>query len=223
MTDQQSAPGDARPPRWPGRSEAAKRRRKALYLARADERRALEERALLGRYEELKAAMKRAGLRIGSIADIAHKLDDPAARFEMLRARVERWDALWSITLRKRETRGKIIIGGAVLAQLADLVLDDHTDQQFLARVVILLDERVPRVRDRLVIRELLAGGGLDGVALPLRPGGPLDESLTDALAAIGEDLAAFERGPVGGGHYDHGQGDEADLRELVEAENRKA
>jgi hypothetical protein len=215
-------PPSPKTPKWPARSEAAKSRRKALYLARADERRALEERALLRRYEELKGAMKRVGLRIGSIADIAHRLDDPAARFEMLRARVERWDALWSITLRKRETRGKIIIGGAVLAQLAELVMHDQADQAFLDSVIRLLDNRVERVRDRLVIKELLAGEGQIGSALPLRRGGPLNESLEDALAAIGEGLAAFERGPVGGGQYDHAQGDEADLDELVVEKSRR-
>jgi hypothetical protein len=208
-----------KPPKWPVRSEAAKQRRKALYLARADERRAVEQRALLRRYEELKGAMKRTGLRIGSIADIAHKLDDPEARFEMLRARVQRWDALWSITLRKRETRGKIIIGGAVLAELAELATHAQADREFLVSVVRLLDNRVDRVRDRLVINELLAGDGQAGAALPLRPGGPLNESLEDALAAIGGSLAAFERGPVGGGHYDHAEGEEADLRELIEDE----
>lgn len=200
------------------RSDAAKRRRRELWLARADDRRAIKERALLRRYEELKAAMRRAGLRIGTIADISRKLDDPEARFEMLRARVERWDALWSITLRKRETRGKIIIGGAVLAQLAELAMDDTAGREFVASVVRLLDERVPRVRDRLVVRELLAGDGVVDVAFPLRPGGPLDENLEEALAAIGEGLTAFERGPLGGGHYDHEEGNEADLRELVEA-----
>lgn len=198
-------------------SEAAKQRRKELWVARADERRAVEERAILRRYDELKASMRRVGLRIGTIADIARKLDDPAARFEMLKARVERWDALWSITLRKRETRGKIIIGGAVLAELADLVMEDQADRDFRASIIAILDKRVPRVRDRLVVRELLSGAEQGEVRLPLRPGGPLDETLEQALAAIGETLAAFERGAVGGGHYDHDEGDEADLSELFE------
>jgi len=197
------------------RSEAQKRRRTELHLARVDDRRAVEERAILTRYKDLKAAMRRAGLRIGPISDIPRKLDDPIARFEMLRARVERWDALWSITLRKRETRGKIIIGGAVLARLADMIESDQTDRDFLAGVITLLDERVPRVRDRLVVRELLNATDTGDVALPLRPGGPLDETLEQALAALGEGLSAFERGHVGGGHFGD-NGDEADLTELV-------
>ena len=195
------------------RTEAQKRRRAELRLARADDQRAVEERAILTRYDELKAAMKRAGLRIGPISDVARKLDDPIARFEMLKARVERWDALWSMTLRKRETRGKIIIGGAVLARLADMIQSDQTDRDFLAGVVTLLDERVPRVRDRLVVRELLNATDIDEVALPLRPGGPLNETLEQALAALGETLSAFERGPVGGGCFAHDGGDEADLQ----------
>jgi hypothetical protein len=202
-------------------SQARNQRRRALWAARADDRRAerqaLEECELLRRYEDLKSAMGRAGLRIGSLGDIAKKLDDPDARFDALKARVERWDALWSITLRKRATRGKIIIGGAVLAQIADLVMADQADHAFVTSIVALLDQRVPRVRDRLVVRELL-GGEQSKAALPLRPGGPLNEALQDALAAIGEGLSAFERGPVGGGQFDHDEGDEADLDELHRA-----
>lgn len=202
-------------------SDARNQRRRALWAARADDRRAgrqaLEERELLRRYEDLKSAMGRAGLRIGSLADIAKKLDDPEARFDALKARVERWDALWSITLRKRATRGKIIIGGAVLAQIADLVMSDQADQEFVTSIVALLDQRVPRVRDRLVVRELL-GGEQARVALPLRPGGPLNEALADALAAIGEGMSRFEQAPVGGGPFDHDEGDEADLDELHQA-----
>ena len=177
---------------------------------------------MLTRYEELKAAMRRVGLRIGPISDIARKLDDPMARFEMLAARVERWDALWSITLRKRETRGKIIIGGAVLARVADLVESDQTDRDFLAAIVALLDERVPRVRDRLVVRELLNATDTGEVALPLRPGGALEETLEQALATLGESLSAFERGPVGGGHFSHDDGDEADLSEFAASTGRE-
>ena len=202
-------------------SQARNQRRRELWAARADDRRAdrqaLEERELLRRYQELKGAMGRVGLRIGSLADIAKKLDDPEARFDALKARVERWDALWNITLRKRATRGKIIIGGAVLAQIADLVMSDQAGQDFVKSIVALLDQRVPRVRDRLVIRELL-GGEQAKVALPLRQGGPLNEPLEDALAAIGEGLSTFERAPVGGGHFDHDDGDEADLDELHRA-----
>jgi hypothetical protein len=202
-------------------SQARNQRRRELWAARADDRRtdrqALQERELLRRYEELKSAMGRVGFRIGSLADIAKKLDDPDARFDAMKARVERWDALWSITLRKRATRGKIIIGGAVLAQIADLVMSDQADQEFVANIIALLDRRVPRVRDRLVVRELL-GGEKARAALPLRPGGPLDEALEDALAAIGEGMSKFERAPVGGGQFDHDEGDEADLDELHRA-----
>ena len=171
------------------RTEAQKRRRAELQLARADDRRAAEQRVILTQYEDLKAVMRRAGLRIGPISDIAGKLDDPIARFEMLRARVERWDALWSITLRKRQTRGKIIIGGAILARLADMIESDQTDRDFLAGVVILLDERVPRVRDRLVVRELLDATNTGDVALPLRRGRP---GFPTALATPGADAACF-------------------------------
>jgi hypothetical protein len=204
------------------RTEVQKRRRADLQLARADDRRAVNERAILTRYNELKAAMRRAGLRIGPISDIVRKLDDPIARFEMLRARVDRWDALWSITLRKRETRGKIIIGGAVLARVADMTLSDQTEQDFLGSVVTLLDERVPRVRDRLVVRELLNATDKGGVALALRPGGPLDETLEQALAALGETLSAFELGRFGGGQLADDARDDGDLMERVETDLRE-
>jgi hypothetical protein len=185
------------------RTEAQKLRRKELWLARAGDRRVLEERALTQRYDELKAAMAKLGVRIGTIEDLAGRIADPIRRFEVLKARVERWEALWVITLRKRMTRGKIVIGGAVLAELGELVMEDPSDQAFLARVTALLDRRVPRVNDRVIIRGLLSGSGSSSVTLPLRPGGSLDEPIEEALAALGE------RPPAqGGAQVDDGEDD---------------
>ncbi|MGC1301435.1 MAG: hypothetical protein WA840_03580 [Caulobacteraceae bacterium] len=161
--------------------------------------------------------MARAGVKIPPISDIDTKFDDPVRRFEVLKARVGRWDALWSIQLRKRETRGKIIIGGAVLAAIAEVADDDAEEQAFRTRILALLDERVPRVRDRLVVRQLLAVDDGQPVELALRPGGPLDESLVDALKALGEGLSPLERSALGGwGGLDHDSGEEADLEHLV-------
>jgi hypothetical protein len=207
-------------PRLKSRTQAQKERRKALWLARADERRNVERLAILARYEDLKRAMARVGLRIGTIKDIDAKLDDPVERFEVLKARVERWDALWSITQRKRETRGKIIIGGAVLAALADLVDDAREGDETRAEdphghrawLFALLDERVLRVRDRGVVRELLMSADGHTPPLPLRPGGPMNESIEDALTAVGEGLSPFEQRAVGGGSYDHDSSEEADM-----------
>jgi len=206
------APTGAQTRRSKTRSEAQKQRRRDLWLARADDRMNAEKVALLERYEDLKRSMARVGLKIGTLKDIDAKLDDPVGRFEMLRARVERWDALWSITMRKRETRGKIIIGGALLAALADLDPADTVAQAHRAWLFSLLDERVLRVRDRSVVRELLTDADGEAPPLPLRPGGPMDESIEDALAALGQGLSAFEQRAYGGGQYDHDTSEEADF-----------
>ena len=99
---------------------------------------------------------------------------------------MERLEALWAINQRKRETRGKIIIGGALLAELADLPVEDRDD--LMERLVDILDRRVDRVRDRLTVRELLGNP-----PLALRPGGDLDEDAETALAAAGEQLPDFD------------------------------
>jgi hypothetical protein len=206
------------PPKRPSkpRTEAQKLRRKERWLSRAHDRRAREAHALTRRYEELKASMSKIGVRIGTVADLPQRIEDPLRRFEVLKARVERWEALWAITLRKRMTRGKIVIGGAVLAELGELVMEDPTDQAFLAMVVDLLDRRVPRVQDRVILRALLAGPGGGGAALPLRPGGPLDEPVDAALAALGEAPSV-----LGGGRSDDGE-DELQADEDAEADDRE-
>ena len=99
---------------------------------------------------------------------------------------MERLEALWSINKRRRETRGKIIIGGALLAEAGDAHFAG--DDELLARLVDILDRRVERVRDRLTVRELLGD-----VPLPLRPGGDLDEDAESALQAAGDRLPDFD------------------------------
>jgi hypothetical protein len=199
------------------RTEAQKSRRKELWLARADDRRRLEERALQARYAELKAAMTRAGLRIGTIADVAEKHADPVRRSEVLKARLERWEALWMITRRKQATRGKIIIGGAVLAEIEHIDFDAPSHRAFLDALVALLDARVPRVRDRLVVRDLLSAACGEPPPIPLRPGGPLGEPIEEALAAIGERPTAFGRGDLSAEAED-----EADLVDLAELDGHE-
>jgi hypothetical protein len=212
-----------RKPTGVSRTAAEKARRKAVYVAREDDRRAAAERAALSRYVELKGELARVGLRIGPIADL-RDLDDPVKRYEVLKARVERWDALWSITQRKRLTRGKIIIGGAILAEIVDLDPEVVADRTFILAVMALLDSRVERVRDRHVVRELIGSGSVNqGVfGLSLRRGGPLNEPVEEALAALGESLSAFERGTFGGGAYDHDSGEEADLSGFGEPPGRE-
>jgi hypothetical protein len=90
---------------------------------------------------------------------------------------VQRWDALWSTPERKRETRAQIVLGGAVLAALAQAGQDDGR----VAWITAALDRHVLRVRDRITLRDLT------GLPLPLRPGGALDETAEQALKAIGD------------------------------------
>lgn len=186
---------DERPPARKPRSRTALQKavRKERRLARAADMRAQEEGELIRRYDELAAAMARIGIRIGNISDLNDMQSDPEKRFGVLKARVERWEALWRVTLRKRMTRGKIMIGGAVLAELEALVMEDPNDQAFLARVTAILDRRVPRVQDRVIIRGLL-GQQKDAVgSLALRRAGPADETIEQALAARGEEPTLLE------------------------------
>lgn len=184
---------NARRSKYRPRTEAQKQRRKELWAAREADRKAgrrlSEEDALTLRLEELEAALRDQG-HVG-IHNRRHvtpldEIDDDVQRFAVLKARVERLEALWAINQRKRETRGKIIIGGALLAEAADFQVEDR--DALLERLVDILDRRVDRVRDRLTVRELLGNA-----PLPLRPGGDLDEDAETALAAAGEVLPDFD------------------------------
>lgn len=174
---------NARPSHYRPRTEAQKSRRRALWEARAEERsgrRRLDlEADLQARYEALETALREGG------QDGVHKrrhirpledIRDEAERFAVLKARVERLEALWSVSRRKRETRGKIIIGGALLAELIDAVAAG--DRELLAVTLDILDRRVASARDRLTVRDLLGDA-----PLPLRPGGDPSDPLDQALA----------------------------------------
>src|SRR5271154_1283690 len=178
---------NARPSKYSPRTEAQKARRRDLWVARADERRQHQtfdgESALLARLAELETALRdegRQGIHARRHSRPLDSITDDAERFAVLKARVERLEALWSIDRRRRETRGKIIIGGALLAELIDAA--NAGDQALIATVLDVLDRRVDAVRDRLTVRELLGG-----VPLPLRPSGSLEESPEDALRQASE------------------------------------
>jgi hypothetical protein len=175
------------------RSEAQKSRRRELWEARAQERerasRMSEEDALKVRLNELENALwddGRDGVHTRRHAIPLEQIQDDEQRFHVLKARVERLEALWSINQRKRETRGKIIIGGALLAEAADEMTEGESE--LLQRLVDIIDRRVERVRDRLTVRELLGG-----VPLPLRQGGDVEEGVEAALRVTGEDLPDFD------------------------------
>lgn len=191
MTDKRQR--NSRRSRYRPRSEAQKQRRRDLWEARAHDRqltsRLSEEDALKVRLDELECALRdvgRGGVHTRRNTIPLDQIADDEQRFHVLKARVERLEALWSINQRKRETRGKIIIGGALLAEAADEMIDGESG--LLQRLVDIIDRRVERVRDRLTVRELLGN-----VRLPLRQGGGVEEGVDEALAATGEDLPDFD------------------------------
>ena len=184
---------NARPSKYLPRTEAQKQRRQALWEARADDRLARQaqdlEDHLKVRLAELETALRELGR--GGVHGRRHSrpledIADDAERLGVLKARVERLEALWSIDRRKRETRGKIIIGGALLAELIDEVAAG--ERALLTTILDVLDRRVEAVRDRLTVKDLLGDA-----PLPLRPGAPLEESAADALRATGEGLPDFD------------------------------
>jgi hypothetical protein len=184
---------NARPTKYRPRTESQKARRKALWDARAEDRKARstldEEARLTARLEELETALRDQGhagvhgrRHVRALADIA----DDAERFGVLKARVERLEALWAVDRRKRETRGKIIIGGALLAEVIDAV--SAGDNEALTALLDVLDRRVEAARDRMTVRDLLGNA-----PLPLRPGGDPTESLEALLQTDADSLPDFD------------------------------
>jgi hypothetical protein len=175
------------------RSDAHKERRRELWEARAQDRglasRLSDEAVLKIRLNELESALLdvgRSGVHGRRHTVPLEQIEDDDQRFHVLKARVERLEALWSINQRKRETRGKIIIGGALLAEAADEMIGGESE--LLRRLADIIDRRVERVRDRLTVRELLGNAPLS-----LRQGGEIEEALEAALAETGEDLPDFD------------------------------
>jgi hypothetical protein len=173
---------NARPSKYRPRTEAQKAKRRQLWEARAEERKSRSqsdaEVELKARLEALQTALRDQGQ--GGIHSRRHTrpledITDDTERFAVLKARVERLEALWALDRRKRETRGKILIGGALLAEVIDA--SAAGDRSVLTALLDILDRRVESTRDRLTVRDLLGD-----VPLPLRPGGNLDEPLEEAL-----------------------------------------
>jgi hypothetical protein len=178
---------NARPSKYRPRTEAQRLRRQELWEARAEARKArqaqAEEDRLTARLTELQSALRdqgQAGVHGRRHTRPLDEIEDDAERFAVLKARVERLEALWAVDKRKRETRGKIIIGGALLAEVIDAVASGETE--VLTTFLDVLDRRVDAPKDRLTVRDLLGGA-----PLPLRPGGAFTEALEDAAAAVAE------------------------------------
>jgi hypothetical protein len=184
---------NARPTKYRPRTEGQKQRRKELWEARAEARKtrqtADEEGRLTARLAELETALRdhgRVGIHGRRHSRPLDEISDDAERFAVLKARVERLEALWAIDKRKRETRGKIIIGGALLAEVIDAV--SAGEPEVLANLLDVLDRRVETPKDRLTVRDLLGGA-----PLPLRPGGDLGDGLDDAVAAALDEAPDFD------------------------------
>ncbi|MEW5688196.1 MAG: hypothetical protein AB1942_25030 [Pseudomonadota bacterium] len=184
---------NARPTRYRPRTEAQKQRRKDLWAAREADRklgkRRSEEEDLRARLNDLETALRdqgRLGVHNRRHVQPLEDIEDDAQRFAVLKARVERLEALWTINQRKRQTRGKIIIGGALIAEIADTFAEDRDD--LLQRLVDIIDRRVDAVFDRLTVRELLGD-----VPLPLAPGLSLDEVLGAAAEGNAFALPDFD------------------------------
>ena len=184
---------NARPSKYKPRTEAQKQRRKELWETRTQERedrsRRTAEAELKSRLEELETALRDQGR--GGVHGRRHtrpldSITDDAERFGVLKARVERLEALWAVDRRKRDIRGKIIIGGAILAEMIDAVAAG--DRQLFSAVLDVIDRRVEAVRDRLTVRDLLGGA-----PLPLRPGAEVGETVEDALLAAGSVVPDFD------------------------------
>jgi hypothetical protein len=184
---------NARPSKYRPRTDAQRERRRDLWEARAADRKAQVqvdgEADLRARYDALQTALLdrgQSGIHGRRHSRPLDEITDDAERFGVLKARVERLEALWSINRRKRETRGKIIMGGALLAELIEAV---HAgDRELLTATLDILDRRVSDVRDRLTLRDLLGDA-----PLPLRPGGSLNDPLEEALAAAGQEAPDFD------------------------------
>lgn len=91
------------------------------------------------------------------------QIEDQGRRLQVWKARVERLEALLDQTERKRETRAKIVLGGALLAEART----EGEGADLMARLLDVLDRRVSRPKDRQALVDTL---GLPIAPLPGRP-----------------------------------------------------
>ena len=109
-------------------------------------------------------------------------------RASVIRARMERLDALARKALRRRSTRSRIILGGSILAEIRD----NPDDTAFRDRIVAILEERVYLARDRddlrvilgLPLSDELSPASRDGVTVPDF------ENLSDLAARVSKSVA---------------------------------
>lgn len=123
------------------------------------QRRASRElRDLERRYHTLVTLQRQSAGGVNGFDEQGHAVPlsavEPERLLPVLRARVERLEALWARSRRKRETRAKIVGFGAILAELRELD-DEAAAASLLATVTEILNRRVDRPRDRASLREL--------------------------------------------------------------------
>lgn len=132
------------PPTRPRRRETEEQKNRRLMRLAVQ----LAEREHRARTEIASATGALPRNRHGSVTRL-ETIEDPERRMEVLKARVERLEALVSRLNRKRETRAKIVMGGALFAEARDL-----GDPTLLDQFRDILDRRVERPQDRLAIVE---------------------------------------------------------------------
>lgn len=117
------------------------------------------------------------------------QIEDEDRRLRVWKARVERLEALLDQTERKRETRAKIVLGGALLAEARA----GDEGAELMTRLLDVLDRRVARPRDRKALVDTL------GLAIEVLPGWSsptLPDFAAMAQAALdGETDAANQEG----------------------------
>ena len=184
---------NARRSKYRPRTEAQKLRRQQLWEAKADERNARltvdAEADLRERLIGLETALRdtgRVGIHGGRHSLPIEEIEDDIRRLGVLKARVERLENLWAVNLRKREVRGKIIIGGAILAELRHAFGAGVTEP--VKTILAVLDRRVNSVRDRLTVKELLGDARLS-----LQPVGTILETLSRQSQELIESAPDFD------------------------------
>lgn len=157
---------NTRPSKYRPRTEAQKAQRRALVEARLETRAALarerQTAALQARFVELDTALRdggRTGINGRRNSRPLDSITDDAERFAVLKARVERLEALWSLERRKREIRAKILLGSAILAELTEA--GTNTASGLCDAVMDILDRRVAPLRDRMILGDVLGGDRL--------------------------------------------------------------
>ena len=113
-------------------------------------------------------------------------IEELERELEVREARAQRNQVLAAKRMRRRQTRARIVLGGAVLAEIRD-----GGDPEFIRKIVAILQSRVERERDREDLSNLI-GSVIPSPAAEF----PAKEGLPDfeALEAAAVEEGAFDR-----------------------------